>query len=384
MFATDFTLPPDYQALERFATDVAAEYRQRPPMNFRERVRFLGETGLLKHLFPREYRGVLDKPFDALSLCVVRQALGREAPELDTTFTMQGLGGYPILLAGSEALRSQYVPDLVTGQQVAALALTEAEAGSDLGNIQTTARRRGSFYVIDGSKKLITNAGEADFYVVAARTTEQPRGKGLSALVVEAHRDGLDVVSRQIMSPHPNGDLTFRECRVPVANRLGNEGDGYSIVVDNLIIFRPSVGAFAVGLAQRALRFVTQHVGRRVQFGRKLAQMEVIQFKIADMVTRLSAASLLVYQAACKLDADGVAEAVLESSMAKLFATEASFAVINEAVQIFGGDGVTLNHPVERLYREVRPLLIYEGTSEIQRLIIAREWLRRQVPSQVA
>jgi acyl-CoA dehydrogenase len=373
----DFELEAGHRAVQDQTAAVAAEYKERAPLPYRDRVRLLADQGLLGHLFPKENGGSLPSPgFDALTLCLIRETLGRDAPELDIPFTAQGLGGYPILLSGSDSQRHKYLPRLARGQVLGALALTEPEAGSDLGNIQTRAAIVGDNYVLDGQKKFITNAGEADFYVVCVRTDATAGNRGLSALIVDATTPGLHVTPRAMLADHPIGDLTFVNCSVSRDNLIGREGDGFKVAIGNLGVFRPSVGALAVGLGQRAFELALNHSRVRVQFGKPLIELQSIQFKLANMATRLQAARMLVYLAGWKINHQGVRASALESSMAKLFATEAAFEVIHEAVQIFGGEGVTSGHPVEILYREIRPLLIYEGTSEIQRLIIARELTR--------
>jgi acyl-CoA dehydrogenase len=291
-------------------------------------------------------------------------------------FAVQGLGSYPIVLAGSDRLNREYVAEAARGTAVAAFALTEPEAGSDPAGIQTEARRDGDDYVISGTKTYISNAGLASFYVVFARTGPGAGSKGLSALVVDAAASGFQV-ERQIdlLAPHPIGQLRFDECRVPADRRLGAEGDGLKIALSTLDLFRSSVGAAACGISARALQEAVTYASRRRQFGSALSEFQATRIALADMATELDAARLLVYRAAWTKDG-GAARVTRESSMAKLFATEAAQRIVDRAVQIHGGLGVTRGAVVERLYREVRALRIYEGTSEIQRLVIAEQVLK--------
>ncbi len=307
-------------------------------------------------------------------LCVAREAIAASSGLADSVFAVQGLGSFPIVLAGSDRLKQRYVADASRGAAVAAFALTEAGAGSDPSGMQTEARRDGDDYVLSGSKTFISNAGMATFYVVFARTSAE-RTKNLSAFVVDADAPGFRV-ERQIdlLAPHPIGELRFDACRVPAAQRLGSEGEGLKIALTTLDRFRASVGAAACGIASRALDEAGRYADRRVQFGSALSEFQATRLALADMATELDASRLLVYRAAWVKD-EGAARVTRESSMAKLFATEAAQRIVDRAVQIHGGVGVMRGSVVERLYREVRALRIYEGTSEIQRLVIAEQTL---------
>jgi acyl-CoA dehydrogenase len=309
------------------------------------------------------------------ALCLAREAIAASSGFADSVFAVQGLGSYPIVLAGSDRLNREYVAEAARGRAVAAFALTEPEAGSDPAGIQTDARRVGDDYVISGTKTYISNAGLASFYVVFARTGPGAGSKGLSAFVVDAAASGFQV-ERQIdlLAPHPIGQLRFDECRVPADRRLGAEGEGLKIALSTLDLFRSSVGAAACGISARALEEAATYASRRRQFGSALSEFQATRIALADMATELDAARLLVYRAAWTKDG-GAARVTRESSMAKLFATEAAQRIVDRAVQIHGGLGVTRGVVVERLYREVRALRIYEGTSEIQRLVIAGQVL---------
>lgn len=311
---------------------------------------------------------------DVRTLCIARETLAYRSALADFAFAMQGLGSGPITLFGNDAQRQAYLPAVVSGDAVAAFALSEREAGSDVAALATTARREGDFYVLDGEKTWISNAGIADFYVVFARTSDTA-AKGLSAFVVDASTPGLDVVeSIETISPHPLGTLRFTNCRVPATHRLGEEGHGFKIAMATLDVFRSTVGAAALGFARRALDESVAHAKARRLFGAPLAALQLTQAAIAEMATDVDASALLVYRAAWTKD-DGAPRVTREAAMAKLFATEAAGRVCDRAVQLFGGRGVSRGEIVERLYRDVRALRIYEGASEIQQIVIARQTL---------
>jgi acyl-CoA dehydrogenase len=309
-------------------------------------------------------------------LCLAREAIAACSGFADSVYAVQGLGSYPIVRAGSDRLKREYVAEAAQGTAIGAFALTEPEAGSDPAGIQTEARRDGDAYLISGTKTYISNAGLASFYVVFARTGPGAGSKGLSAFVVDAAAPGFQV-ERQIdlLAPHPIGQLRFDECRVAADRRLGAEGEGLKIALSTLDFFRSSVGAAACGIAARALQEAATYARRRRQFGSALSDFQATRIALADMATELDAARLLVYRAAWTKDG-GAARVTRESSMAKLFATEAAQRIVDRAVQIHGSLGVTRGTIVERLYREVRALRIYEGTSEIQRLVIAEQVLK--------
>jgi acyl-CoA dehydrogenase len=351
----------------------------------RSLVRWLADAGLLRHTVPRAYGGASER-LDVRTLCLVRESLARVDALADFAFAMQGLGSGAISLFGSEEQRSTYLPAVAEGRAIAAFALSEAAAGSDVAAIATTAERDGAGFVLNGAKTWISNGGIADFYVVFARTGEAPGAKGLSAFVVDADAPGLTIAERiELIAPHPLATLRLTDCRVPRARLLGEPGQGFRIAMATLDVFRPTVGAAALGLARRALDETLARAGSRQMFGGALAELQMVQGKLADMALAIDAAALLVYRAAWAKDS-GAERITREAAMAKLFATEAAQAVIDDAVQLHGALGVVAGHPVERLYREVRALRIYEGASEVQKVVIARQVLaahakeRAQVP----
>ena len=308
--------------------------------------------------------------------CLVREALAAASPLADAVFALQALGTLPIVLAGSENVKHRWLPGVLAGTTMAAFAMTEPEAGSDIGAITTTAQRDGSEYVLNGKKTLISNAGIADFYVVFASTDPSAGNKGLTAFVVPAETPGFRFVRALTLSaPHPLGDIAFDNARIPADARLGAEGDGFRLGLGTLDRLRPTVGAAACGMAERALAEALRHAGTRRQFGAPLSANQLIQAKLARMATDLAAARLLVYRAAWEKD-HGTERITLEAAMAKSFATEAAQRIVDDAVQILGGRGVLASHPVDRLYRSVRSLRIYEGTTEIQQLVIAGQLLK--------
>ncbi len=314
------------------------------------------------------------------SCALVREALGWASPLADAVFALQALGVVPILLGGSETLRRRWVPAVLSGEAMASFAMTEPDAGSDVAAIATTARRDGSQYVLDGIKTFISNGGLADFYTVFASTDRAAGNKGLSCFVVPADAPGFRFVRPlHLSAPHPLGEIAFESCRVPADHRLGAEGEGFKIGMATLDRLRPTVGAAACGMAQRALSEALQHAVTRRQFGKPLADYQLIQEKLARMATDLAAARLLVYRAVWEKD-QGAERVTLEAAMAKAFATEAAQRIIDDAVQILGGRGVLADHPVDRLYRSIRALRIYEGTTEIQHLVIAGQLLKEVGP----
>ncbi|HSB11215.1 MAG TPA: acyl-CoA dehydrogenase family protein [Blastocatellia bacterium] len=335
----------------------------------------LASEGLLAWTVPASFDAGATA-LDVRALCVVRERLSYESSLADLMFAMQGLGSFPVTLAGSDELKRRLLPQIKSGTAIAAFAITEPEAGSDVSAIQTTARRESPGYALNGVKTFISNAGLADFYTVFAKTDPDKGAKGISAFVVEKNAPGFHVEEKiELIAPHPIGRMRFEDCRIPASNLLGEEGQGFKIAMSTLDTFRPTVGAAAIGLAWRALDEAIGYAKRRVQFGKPIAEFQATQIKLADMATELDAARLLVYRAAWRKDT-GADRVTLESAMAKLYATEAAGRIIDAAVQIHGGAGVVRGSVVERLYREVRALRIYEGTSEIQKLIIAGQLLR--------
>src|SRR6266704_3078667 len=297
----------------------------------------------------------------------------------DAMFALQALGTVPILLAGDAPLKERWLPAVLAGRAIASFAMTEPEAGSDAAAIATTARRDGTGYVLRGTKTFISNAGIADFYTVFASTDQGKGQKGISAFVVAADTPGLKFVRPLVLSaPHPLGEIAFEDCRVPASDRLGAEGEGFKLGLATLDRLRATVAAAACGMGARALQEALEHATRRRQFGRALAEFQLVQEKLARMATELTAARLLTYRAAWEKDR-GAERVTLEAAMAKAFATEAAQRIVDDAVQILGGRGVLASHPVDRLYRAVRALRIYEGTTEIQHLIVAEQLLKRAV-----
>jgi acyl-CoA dehydrogenase len=344
-------------------------------------VRQLGAAGFIRHCVPKAYGGT-SSDFDARAICLARETLAEYDGLADFAFAMQGLGSGAISIAGSEALKQNYLPRVAEGAAIAAFALSEPEAGSDVAAMQCAARRDGDSYLLDGVKTWISNGGIADFYCVFARTSPAHKradgttaAQGISAFVVDATAPGLQIESRiDVIAPHPLATLRFRECRIPVTQRLGEEGEGFKIAMKTLDVFRTSVAAAALGFGRRALREAVAHARMRPMFGKTLADMQLTQAALAEMATDIDAAALLVYRAAWLRD-HGVA-VTREAAMAKMTATENAQRVIDRAVQMFGGRGVSRGETVERLYREIRALRIYEGATEVQKLIIGRELLK--------
>jgi acyl-CoA dehydrogenase len=335
----------------------------------------IGQHGFARHVVPGAYGGAAERPA-LLALSLIREAFAFASPLADAVFALQGLGAMPIVISDNEAMRRRWLPEVAAGRAMASFARTEPEAGSDVAAIATTARRDGDAYVLDGWKWLISNAGIADFYCVFATTDPKAGRKGISCFVVPADAPGLQYLGPQVLSePHPLGELSFEGCRVPAANRLGLEGEGFRLGMRALDRLRPTVAAAACGLAARALDEAVSHAAVRRQFGAPLAGLPLVQEKLARMATELAASRLLTFRAAWLADTTD-SRFTLESAQAKLYATEAAQRVVDDAVQILGGRGVLAGSITDRLYRAVRSLRIYEGTSEIQHLVIARELLR--------
>jgi acyl-CoA dehydrogenase len=338
----------------------------------REIVRRLGAEGFLNQCCVPDPAG----RFDVRGLALSRETLARHAGLADFCFAMQGLGTGPISLFGSEAQRRHYLPPVMRGKKIAAFALSEPQAGSDVSALATGAVRSGNDYVLNGTKTWISNGGLADHYVVFARTGEGAGAKGLSAFIVNAGTAGLEVGARiPLIAPHPLATLTFKDCRVPASALVGAPGEGFKIAMATLDVFRTTVGAAALGFARRALDEALARCRSREVFGKPLAEFQLTQAKIADMALAVDAAALLVYRAAWTKDVFGK-RVTREAAMAKLYATEAAQQVVDMALQLHGGTGVVSGTPVETLYREIRSLRIYEGTSEIQKLVIAAAVLK--------
>lgn len=352
---------------QRHGDDVDAECRAL--------VRALGAGGWIKYAVAGTAHGGSAESIDTRAICLIRETLARQSGLADFAFAMQGLGSGAISLAGTPEQQATYLPRVARGEAIAAFALSEPDAGSDVAAMTCAARAEGADYVLDGEKTWISNGGIADFYVVFARTGEAPGTRGISAFIVDAGRPGFEIAERiEVIAPHPLARLRFASCRVPANRRVGAPGEGFKIAMRTLDVFRTSVAAAALGFARRALDEALARATARKMFGQTLADFQLTQAKLAQMATTIDSAALLTYRAAWLRDAG--ATITREAAMAKLAATEGAQQVIDAAVQIFGGLGVTSEMPVERLYREIRALRIYEGATEVQQLIIARELLR--------
>ncbi len=355
---------PSSETLERNACELAQR---------------LGREGLTAYAIPGRYGGMRDT-VQARDLCVIREELASHAALADVMFGVQALGSYPIVIAGTEEQKKRYLPALASAESLIAFALSEPEAGSDAAAISSEAQRVSGGYRLHGVKRFISNAGIAQIYVVFASTTPAAKAKGISAFIVPADTPGFTVKEKtRLLSPHPIGVLAFDDCFVAQQQRLGSEGDGLNIAYRTLDTLRSTVGAAAVGFARRALAEAISYSQRRRQFGRAIGEFQGIQFKIAEMAADLEAARLLVYQAAWAHDMHDP-ELRLKSSIAKLFATEAAQRIVDQGLQIHGGNGVVAGHIMERLYRDVRALRIYEGSSEIQKLVIAKNLIHKERP----
>lgn len=329
----------------------------------------LGQAGWLRYTVPKAYGGALES-LDVRSLCLIRETLAYHSGLADFVFALQGLGSGPISLFGSDALKKKYLSDVAAGKHIAAFAISEANAGSDVAAMTTTARRAGNGFIINGEKTWISNAGIAAHYVVFCKFPEGGE-KSYIALVVDADTPGLKTTKRiGIIAPHPLGTIALKDCRVSAEAVVGEPGHGLKVALGTLDVFRSTVGAAALGFARRALDEAVAHTTSRQAFGQPLSDFQMTQARIADMATAIDASALLVYRAAWTRD-NGAPRITREAAMAKLHATESAQKVIDDAVQLLGGRGVVSGEPVERLYREIRALRIYEGTSEIQKLVIA-------------
>lgn len=344
----------------------------------RARVAALGQAGFLKATVPAAYGG-LTPTLDVRTLCLAREILAARDGLADFAFAMQGLGTGAITLAGSDAMKQAILPGIGAGKRIAAFALSEKEAGSDVAAMATTAKPDGDGHIrIDGEKSWISNGGIADHYVVFARTGEAPGARGLSAFLVDAGIPGLSITERiDVIAPHPLATLRFEACRIPVANRIGGAGEGFKVAMATLDIFRSTVGAAALGFGRRALHETVSHANARKLFGGTLGDLQLSQAAIAESAAEVEAAALLVYRAAWTKDR-GAARVTREAALAKMVATENAQRVIDRAVQIHGGLGVTKGVKVEELYREIRALRIYEGATEVQKVVIARDLLKSQ------
>jgi len=334
----------------------------------------MAEKGLIGAYVPEEYGGASRPGFESLRIVLIREQLAH-CSLAELPFTVNGLGSYPIVVGGTEQQKKKYLPLVAKGKKLCSFALTEPSGGSDAAAILTTAVRDGDSYVLNGHKTFISNAGISDVYVVFAKTDPSAGHKGISAFIVEKGTKGFECGNMtRLMDPHPIGELHFNDCRVSKDSLLGKEGEGFKIAMKVLDVFRQTVGAFAVGIAQRALDLAVEYSKERVAFGKPISAFQGIQFKLADMAASIAASRLLVYQAAWLKD-NGFPFSK-EASIAKLFATEAAQKVVYDAQQVFGGYGVVKGYQIEKLYRQIRACQMYEGTSEIQRLVISRHLLK--------
>lgn len=375
----DFAFTPKQTELQQWVRQIAeekiapiAEEADESPTVHAGLMAILANEGLLRYCVPEEYGGAGVRVMD---LCIIREELARVSCQADTNFIMQGLGSYPITLGGTHEQKAKYLPAIARGESIAAFALTEPHAGSDVISMKTEAKLDGDDWVLNGSKKFISQAGDASTYTVFAQTEPGQGSRGISVFVVEAGTPGFDDSKRMdLMAAHPIGEPRWDDCHVPQGNLLGERGRGLRLAMGTLDTFRTTVAAAAIGMAQAAYEATIDFAKNRQMFGQTLADFQATQFKLADMAVNLDAARLLAQRSAWLKDS-GQESVIKEASFAKLFGTEAASRIINEAVQIHGGAGLERGNRVERLYREVRALTIYEGTSEIQRQTIARQIL---------
>lgn len=363
-------------ALDAWASaHVAAAHGPDVDADCRALVRALGRDGWLRHAVAGTAHGGMGEVIDTRAVCLIRETLARHSGLADFAFAMQGLGSGAISLHGTPEQRERYLVPVSAGGAISAFALSEPDAGSDVAALACRARADGDHYVLDGEKTWISNGGIADFYVVFARTGEAPGARGITAFIVDADTPGLEIAERiEVIAPHPLARLRFDACRVPAARRLGAAGEGFKVAMRTLDVFRTSVAAAALGFARRALDEALMRATTRRMFGGVLADFQLTQSRLAQMATAIDSAALLTYRAAWQRDQGG--RVTREAAMAKMTATENAQQVIDAAVQMFGGLGVVSGQPVEHLYRDIRALRIYEGATEVQQLIIARELLR--------
>ncbi|MFL2743521.1 MAG: acyl-CoA dehydrogenase family protein [bacterium] len=364
--------------LEKWAKTELTDYAITPAnvdLACQELVLKLADGGWLDYCVANKYGGK-NPSLDVRSLCLIRETLARFSGLADFVFAMQGLGSGTISLFGSAELKKKYLPDVRRGNKIAAFALTEPDAGSDAAALTTTAEQDDTSFVLNGDKTLISNGGIADYYTVFAKTGEAPGTRGISAFVIDADTAGLEINERiEVIAPHPLARIRFNQCRIPKTQQIGSGGEGFKMAMATLDIFRSTVGAAALGFARHAMHEAFNRTKSRQMFGAPMSKLQLIQSKIGEMSLDIDASSLLIYRAAWTKD-KGAEKITKEAAMAKLFATEAAQRVIDEAVQIFGGSGVVSGFPVEQLYREIRALRIYEGASEVQKLIIASQTLK--------
>ena len=337
-------------------------------------VRLLGQGGWLRHAVAGTAYGGASEVLDTRSLCLIRETLGRHSGLADFAFAMQGLGSGAISIDGTDAQKQRYLTRVAQGEAIAAFALSEPDAGSDVAAMACEARVEGDTVVLNGEKTWISNGGIADFYVVFARSGEAPGSRGISAFIVDADTPGFEIAERiNVIAPHPLARLRFTNCRIPLTQRVGEAGQGFKVAMRTLDVFRTSVAAASLGFARRAMDEALQRATTRKMFKGVLADFQLTQAKLAQMATTIDSAALLTYRAAWQRDQGR--NVTREAAMAKMVATEGAQQVVDAAVQIWGGLGVVSEQAVERLYREIRSLRIYEGATEVQQLIIAREVL---------
>ncbi|MGI8408190.1 MAG: acyl-CoA dehydrogenase family protein [Actinomycetota bacterium] len=340
----------------------------------RKLIAALATEGVLPRIFPESLGGTSREGVSATTLCLIREGLAQGSTHAETALALQGLGAYPILQAGGDELQRQWIPRVARGEAVTAFALTEPDAGTDAAALSLRAERVDGGYRLSGEKKWISNAPDADIYSVFARTTPDAGGRGVTAFALPADTDGVSGESLELLAPHAIGTLVLDGAFVPDENTLGEVDEGFGVAMRTLDLFRPSVGAFAVGMAQAALDVAVEHAAERTAFGRPLRSLQAVSHQLAEAAVRIKAARLLVYEAAAVYDAgEHVTKA---SAIAKLYATETAQFVVDTAIQVLGAQGLERGHLLEHLYRDVRATRIYEGTSEIQREIIARELYR--------
>jgi len=364
------------RALDAWATEhIAQAHGHDVDAECRALVRQLGAAGWLRHAVGGTAYGGAGDTIDTRSICLIRETLARHSGLADFAFAMQGLGSGAISLAGTDAQKQRYLTRVARGEAIAAFALSEPDAGSDVAAMQCSARVEGDHAVLNGSKTWISNGGIADFYVVFARTGEAPGARGISAFIVDADTPGFSIAERiDVIAPHPLATLRFTNCKVPLSQRVGAAGEGFKVAMRTLDVFRTSVAAASLGFARRAMDEALRRASTRKMFNQTLADFQLTQAKLAQMATTIDSSALLTYRAAWQRDQGR--SVTREAAMAKMAATEGAQQVIDAAVQIWGGMGVVSGHIVERLYREIRSLRIYEGATEVQQLIIAKDLLR--------
>lgn len=362
-------------ALDAWATEhITQDHPHDVDAACRALVRLLGQGGWLRHAVAGTAYGGASEALDTRSLCLIRETLGRHSGLADFAFAMQGLGSGAISIDGTDAQKQRYLTRVAKGEAIAAFALSEPDAGSDVAAMACEARVDGDTVVLNGEKTWISNGGIADFYVVFARSGEAPGSRGISAFIVDADTPGFEIAERiNVIAPHPLARLRFTNCRIPLTQRVGEAGQGFKVAMRTLDVFRTSVAAAALGFARRAMDEALQRATTRKMFKGVLADFQLTQAKLAQMATTIDSAALLTYRAAWQRDQGR--NVTREAAMAKMVATEGAQQVIDAAVQLWGGLGVVSEQTVERLYREIRSLRIYEGATEVQQLIIARELL---------